>query len=76
MLTVMFGCTLILSSPTFDGKKALEAIGQERGSVLYGTPAMFTDVLNQPDFSSYDISTIRGGEKGPRVARPGLAWVS
>lgn len=61
MLTVMFGCTLILSSPTFDGKKALEAIGQERGSILYGTPAMFTDVLNQPDFSSYDISTIRGG---------------
>lgn len=47
-----------------------------RGSFLYGTPTMFMDILNQPDFSSYDISTMRGGGKGARVARTGLAWVS
>lgn len=47
-----------------------------RGSFLYGTPTMFVDILNQPDFSSYDISTMRGGGMGPRVVRPGLAWMS
>ncbi|XP_062966218.1 medium-chain acyl-CoA ligase ACSF2, mitochondrial isoform X2 [Cynocephalus volans] len=61
MVSVMYGSTLILSSPVFNGKNALEAISRERGSFLYGTPTMFVDILNQPDFSSYDISTMRGG---------------
>uniref|UniRef100_A0A480N5L4 Medium-chain acyl-CoA ligase ACSF2, mitochondrial n=1 Tax=Sus scrofa TaxID=9823 RepID=A0A480N5L4_PIG len=61
MVSLMHGVTLILSSPVFDGKKALEAISRERGSFLYGTPTMFVDILNQPDFSSYDISAICGG---------------
>lgn len=61
MMSIVHGATLILSSPSFDGKKALEAISRERGSFLYGTPTMFMDILNQPDFSSYDISTMRGG---------------
>lgn len=30
MVSVMYGTTLILSSPTFNGKKALEAISKER----------------------------------------------
>nr|KAF6308701.1 acyl-CoA synthetase family member 2 [Pipistrellus kuhlii] len=61
MVSMMHGVTLILSSPVFDGKMALEAVSKERGSFLYGTPTMFVDMLNQPDFSSYDISTMRGG---------------
>lgn len=47
-----------------------------RGIFLYGTPTMFVDVLNQPDFSSYDVSTLCGGRMRPKVARPGLAGVS
>ncbi|KAL2765247.1 medium-chain acyl-CoA ligase ACSF2, mitochondrial isoform 4 [Daubentonia madagascariensis] len=61
MVCVMHGATLILSSPVFDGKKALEAISRERGALLYGTPTMFVDILNQQDFSSYDISSVCGG---------------
>ncbi|CAD7667344.1 unnamed protein product [Nyctereutes procyonoides] len=72
MVSVMYGTTLILSSPTFNGKKALEAISKERGSFLYGTPTMFVDILNQPDFSSYDISTIRGGVIAGSPAPPEL----
>ncbi|XP_032471566.1 medium-chain acyl-CoA ligase ACSF2, mitochondrial isoform X2 [Phocoena sinus] len=64
MVSLMHGVTLILSSPVFDGKKALEAISRERGSLLYGTPTMFVDILNQPDFSSYDISAMCGGVIG------------
>ncbi|XP_032175367.1 medium-chain acyl-CoA ligase ACSF2, mitochondrial, partial [Mustela erminea] len=72
MVSLMYGTTLILSSPTFDGKKALEAISKERGSFLYGTPTMFVDILNQPDFSSYDISSIRGGVIAGASAPPEL----
>ncbi|XP_011363361.2 acyl-CoA synthetase family member 2, mitochondrial [Pteropus vampyrus] len=64
MMSVIHGATLIVSFPTFDGKKALEAISRERGSFLYGTPTMFVDVLNQPDFSSYDISAMCGAVIG------------
>uniref|UniRef100_A0A8V5HCU1 Medium-chain acyl-CoA ligase ACSF2, mitochondrial n=1 Tax=Melopsittacus undulatus TaxID=13146 RepID=A0A8V5HCU1_MELUD len=32
-----------------------------RCSFLYGTPTMFIDMLSQPDFDSYDLSSLRGG---------------
>ncbi|XP_004395214.1 PREDICTED: acyl-CoA synthetase family member 2, mitochondrial isoform X2 [Odobenus rosmarus divergens] len=72
MVSMMYGATLILPSPTFNGKKALEAISKERGSLLYGTPTMFVDILNQPDFSSYDISAMRGGVIAGSPAPPEL----
>lgn len=33
-----------------------------RCSFLLGTPTMFIDMLSQPDFDSYDLSTLRGGK--------------
>ncbi|XP_037348458.1 medium-chain acyl-CoA ligase ACSF2, mitochondrial isoform X2 [Talpa occidentalis] len=72
MVSVIYGLTLILSSPAFDGKKVLEAISKERGSHLYGTPTMYLDILNQPDFSSYDISTMCGGVIGGSSVPPQL----
>ncbi|XP_043855481.1 medium-chain acyl-CoA ligase ACSF2, mitochondrial isoform X2 [Dromiciops gliroides] len=65
MVSLMYGVTLILSSPSFEGKRALEAVKQERATMIYGTPTMFVDMLNQPDFSSYDLSTLRGGSLCP-----------
>ncbi|XP_060059686.1 medium-chain acyl-CoA ligase ACSF2, mitochondrial isoform X2 [Erinaceus europaeus] len=72
LVNLMHGATLILSSPSFDGKKALEAISKERGSYLYGTPTMYVDILNQPEFSSYDISSMCGGVIGGSSAPPEL----
>ncbi|XP_051850281.1 medium-chain acyl-CoA ligase ACSF2, mitochondrial [Antechinus flavipes] len=72
MVSILYGVTLILSSPSFEGKRALEAVTQERGTMIYGTPTMFVDMLNQPDFSSYDISTLRGGVIAGSSAPPEL----
>ncbi|EHB16492.1 Acyl-CoA synthetase family member 2, mitochondrial [Heterocephalus glaber] len=72
MVCMLHGSTLLLSSPSFSGKKALEAISREKGSILYGTPTMFVDILNQPDFSSYDLSSIRGGVIAGSPAPPEL----
>lgn len=38
MVSLMYGTTLILSSPTFDGKKALEAISKERWASVGSPP--------------------------------------
>ncbi|XP_006889356.1 PREDICTED: acyl-CoA synthetase family member 2, mitochondrial [Elephantulus edwardii] len=72
MVSMVHGATLILSSPTFDGKKALETVSKERGTFLYGTPTMFVDILNQPNFSSYDISAMSGGVIAGSPAPPEL----
>uniref|UniRef100_A0A8C9KTY7 Medium-chain acyl-CoA ligase ACSF2, mitochondrial n=1 Tax=Serinus canaria TaxID=9135 RepID=A0A8C9KTY7_SERCA len=41
-----------------------------RCSFLLGTPTMFIDMLSQPDFDSYDLSTLRGGIIGGSSVPP------
>ncbi|XP_038633192.1 medium-chain acyl-CoA ligase ACSF2, mitochondrial [Scyliorhinus canicula] len=55
---VMYGCQLVFSSLSFQGRAALEAIQNERCTILYGTPTMHLDILGQSDFSAFDISTL------------------
>ena len=38
MVSLMYGATLILPCPTFDGKKALEAISKERWASVGSPP--------------------------------------
>ncbi|XP_025054944.1 acyl-CoA synthetase family member 2, mitochondrial [Alligator sinensis] len=61
MVMALHGPTAIFSSPSFEGKAALEAVTREKCSYLYGTPTMFIDMLAQPNFDSYDLSTLQGG---------------
>ncbi|NXJ70316.1 ACSF2 synthetase, partial [Rostratula benghalensis] len=61
MVMALHGSSCIFSSPSFEGKAALEAVSREKCSFLYGTPTMFIDMLSQPDFDSYDLSSLRGG---------------
>lgn len=72
MVSVLHGVPIILSSPVFNGKQVLEAISRERGTFLYGTPTMYVDILNQPDFSSYDISAMSAGVIGGSPVPPDL----
>ncbi|KFW09593.1 hypothetical protein N327_09090, partial [Fulmarus glacialis] len=61
MVMALHGSSCIFSSPSFEGKAALEAVSREKCSFLHGTPTMFIDMLSQPDFDSYNLSTLRGG---------------
>uniref|UniRef100_A0A8C9LGK5 Medium-chain acyl-CoA ligase ACSF2, mitochondrial n=1 Tax=Pavo cristatus TaxID=9049 RepID=A0A8C9LGK5_PAVCR len=61
MVTALHGSSCIFSAPSFEGKATLEAVSQEKCSFLHGTPTMFIDMLSQPDFDSYNLSTLRGG---------------
>ena len=55
------GSTMVIPGPGFDPKTALHAVQQERCTSLYGVPTMFIAELNDPDFDSYDLSSLRTG---------------
>ena len=55
------GATMIYPSEAFDAKAVLEALQAERATSLYGVPTMFIGELSHPDFSKYDLSSLRTG---------------
>jgi fatty-acyl-CoA synthase len=55
------GCGLILPAPQFDPRATLAAIAAERASIIYGVPAMFIAELEHPEFSQFDLTSLRGG---------------
>ena len=55
------GATMIYPSESFDAKAVLEAIEEEKATVLYGVPTMFIAELEHQDFGNYDFSSLRTG---------------
>lgn len=55
---VLKGACLTLI-PRFDAEKALEVIGRDEVTVFEGVPTMYAGMLNAPDASSYDVSSLR-----------------
>ncbi|MEV7389090.1 FadD3 family acyl-CoA ligase [Streptomyces sp. NPDC091215] len=58
LASLMHGVTVIPMA-VFDAGRALRVIAEERVSILLGPPTIFHDLLNHPDRSSYDLSSLR-----------------
>jgi fatty-acyl-CoA synthase len=58
---VTHGATMVLPAPHFSPLQTLEALALERCTALHGVPTMFIAELNHPQFSSFDLSTLRTG---------------
>jgi fatty-acyl-CoA synthase len=58
---VTHGATIVIPAPGFDPAVTLQAIQDERCTGVYGVPTMFIAMQHVPDFSSYDLSTLRTG---------------
>jgi long-chain acyl-CoA synthetase len=56
----------------FDARQALELIASERISHIGGVPTIAMQILDQPDFASYDTSSIRSVSYGGAPAPPEL----
>jgi long-chain acyl-CoA synthetase len=56
----------------FDPERALELIERERIATFGGVPAMVMQVLDSPNFSKYDTSSIKGVSYGGAPAPPDL----
>jgi long-chain acyl-CoA synthetase len=60
---VLKGACLTLV-PRFDAAKALEVVGRDKVTVFEGVPTMYAGMLNAPDASSYDMSSLRSCVSG------------
>ncbi|HVH23220.1 MAG TPA: AMP-binding protein [Pseudonocardia sp.] len=55
------GATMVIPGPGFDPQASLHAAAAERCTSLYGVPTMFIAELNDPDFESFDLTSLRTG---------------
>ncbi len=55
------GACMVIPAPGFDPAATLRATQDEKVTSLYGVPTMFIAEWNLPDFTSYDLSTVRTG---------------
>ncbi len=51
------GSMLLL--PRFEAPKLLELIHLKKATVLVGVPTLYTALMNQPNFASYDLSSLK-----------------
>lgn len=55
------GAAVIIPSATFDPLATLQAVQQEKATVLHGVPTMFIAELAHPEFASFNLSSLRTG---------------
>jgi fatty-acyl-CoA synthase len=55
------GACMVIPSPSFEPRRVLEAVAAERCTSLYGVPTMFIAELADPDFASFDLTSLRTG---------------
>jgi acyl-CoA synthetase (AMP-forming)/AMP-acid ligase II len=58
LASLIHGVTII-PMRTFDAGRALDVISKERISVMLGPPTIFHDLINHPDRSGSDVSSLR-----------------
>jgi fatty-acyl-CoA synthase len=58
---VTHAATMIYPAESFDPLTTLETVEAERCDVLYGVPTMFIAQLNHPEFSRFDLNSLRRG---------------
>ena len=61
LVTVVSGAALILPSAQFDPLATLQAVEAERATAVYGVPTMFIAELEHPEFSRFDLTSLRTG---------------
>ena len=55
------GACMVIPAAAFEAKTTLRAVADTRCTSLYGVPTMFIAELNDPDFASFDLTSLRTG---------------
>jgi len=58
---VSHGATMVFPDEAFDPESVLETVQAEQCTALFGVPTMFIAELAHPDFTDYDLSSLRTG---------------
>uniref|UniRef100_A0A8C6U5V6 Medium-chain acyl-CoA ligase ACSF2, mitochondrial n=1 Tax=Neogobius melanostomus TaxID=47308 RepID=A0A8C6U5V6_9GOBI len=76
MCMAVHGITLVFPSKGYDSRANLKAMQNEKCNIVYGTPTMHTDMLNQRDLHTFDLSSIEGGVMGGAQCVPEVVYGS
>jgi fatty-acyl-CoA synthase len=55
------GAAMVYPAASFDAVETLEAVQAERCTALLGVPTMFIAMLDHPEFSRFDLASLRTG---------------
>jgi fatty-acyl-CoA synthase len=58
---ITHGSAMVLPGEGFDPLATLQAVATERCTSLYGVPTMFIAELDHPEFSKFDLTSLRTG---------------
>jgi fatty-acyl-CoA synthase len=61
LVCAVYGSAIVVPAPSFDAGATLAAIDIERCTSVYGVPTMYVAQLGHPDFSRYDLTSLRTG---------------
>jgi fatty-acyl-CoA synthase len=61
LAAVTHGCAMVYPGEGFDPLAALETVQAEGCTALYGVPTMFIAELDHPEFSRFDLRSLRTG---------------
>ena len=61
LLCATSGAAIVFPSASFEAKATLRAVETEACTALHGVPTMFIGVLDDPDFTQYDLRSLRTG---------------
>jgi fatty-acyl-CoA synthase len=61
LASVTHGTTMVLPAPAFDAEEVLKTVEKERCTALHGVPTMFIAELTHPNFSKYNLKSLRTG---------------
>ena len=64
LMCIAHGATMVLPSEWFDPLASLETLEAERCTGVGGVPTMFLGMLNHPEFSRFDLRSLRTGWAG------------
>lgn len=57
----LHGAAMVYPNDGFDPKLTLQAIERERCTAVYAVPTMFVAMLEHPEFSQFDLTSLRTG---------------
>ncbi len=73
LIAASFGAAMLVMFPSFNASVILEAIEYYRVTNYIGVPVMFQMLINSPDFTERDLSSLEEANSGSAALAPELA---
>jgi len=73
MIAAVFGAAMIVMFPSFNASEVLKAIEHYKVTNFVGVPVMYQMLINNPDFTERDLSSLEEANSGSAALPPELA---